>query len=254
MTFSDEILMAYADNELDAETRAAVEIAMQSDGEIARRIARHQALRTQLRAAFDPTLDEPVPERLVAAARADAEHSSSKVGDLSAARTARFPSTRRHWSWPEWGSMAATLVVGVLLGQALLLRGAPDQIVAHDGRLIAQGTLADALTHELASAPDPAASVKIGVSFLAATGNYCRTFVMRGKNALGGLACRNGDAWDVQALSPIQSAASSTEAAQGYRTAGTEIPRAILIAVDEQIVGEPLDAAGEAAARNKDWR
>ena len=36
----------------------------------ARRVAAHQALRTTLRAGFDKVLDEPIPDRLVAAARA----------------------------------------------------------------------------------------------------------------------------------------------------------------------------------------
>jgi transposase len=53
MTFSEETLMAYADNELDAQTRTAVEEAMASDPEIARRVAQHKALRGKLRVAFD---------------------------------------------------------------------------------------------------------------------------------------------------------------------------------------------------------
>ena len=42
MTFSEEVLMAYADDELDAPTRAAVDAAMASDPQIARRIARQR--------------------------------------------------------------------------------------------------------------------------------------------------------------------------------------------------------------------
>src|SRR6185437_7507864 len=56
MTFSEETLMAYADDELDSETRSAVEAAMETDPEIARRVARHKALRGQLRATFDKVL------------------------------------------------------------------------------------------------------------------------------------------------------------------------------------------------------
>ena len=60
---------AYADNELDSQTRAAVETAMVADPELARRVTQHKALRKQLRAAFDNVLDEPPPQRLIDAVR-----------------------------------------------------------------------------------------------------------------------------------------------------------------------------------------
>jgi anti-sigma factor RsiW len=69
MRFSDEILMAYADHDLDEKTRLAVESAMASDPEIARRIAQHRALRKRLHSAFEPVLDEPVPPHLIDLAR-----------------------------------------------------------------------------------------------------------------------------------------------------------------------------------------
>ena len=69
MTISDEQVMAYVDGELDAQTRNEVERAMESDPEVARRVARQRALRNKLRAAFNNVLNEPVPDRLVSAAR-----------------------------------------------------------------------------------------------------------------------------------------------------------------------------------------
>ena len=45
MTISDEMLMAYADGELDATAREAVESAMREDPQIVERVARHSALR-----------------------------------------------------------------------------------------------------------------------------------------------------------------------------------------------------------------
>ena len=69
MNFSDETVMAYADGELDAASRAALEAAMATDPQLARRVARQRALRARLRAALDPVLDEPLPERLLASVR-----------------------------------------------------------------------------------------------------------------------------------------------------------------------------------------
>jgi len=61
MKFSEETLMAYADDELDTQTRSAVEAAMATDPEIARKIAQHKALRGKLRTTFDKVLSEPPP-------------------------------------------------------------------------------------------------------------------------------------------------------------------------------------------------
>ncbi len=80
MNFSEETLMAYVDGELDAATREQVEQAVAADPEVARRVAAHQALNRELRAGFDPVLEEPVPARLVSLVRG--AHKGSKPGEL----------------------------------------------------------------------------------------------------------------------------------------------------------------------------
>ncbi|MFN3843995.1 MAG: zf-HC2 domain-containing protein, partial [Rehaibacterium terrae] len=63
MRISDERLMAYVDGELDAAQAAQVEAAIAADPALAAAVARQRRLRERLRAAFDPVLDQPVPER-----------------------------------------------------------------------------------------------------------------------------------------------------------------------------------------------
>ena len=70
MQFSDETLMAYADGEVDADLRRQIEAAMALDPSIAERVAKHRNLRSDLGAAFNGVLDEPMPARLLDAAAA----------------------------------------------------------------------------------------------------------------------------------------------------------------------------------------
>ena len=244
MTFSEETLMAYADNELDAQTRTAVEAAMAVDPEIARRVAQHKALRGKLRLAFDNVIDEPAPQRLVNAARgAPAVRREGNVVPLR-----RKAPQRR--GVPLWASIAASLVIGIIIGQAMLRGSGTTTVTSRDGQLLASGVLAHALSAQLASAQTDQNPVQIGVSFKSKAGDYCRTFTVHETTTLAGLACRQHDDWRVQIL------AQTTPTAQGggaYRQAASEIPKSVLQSVDDNIAGDPLDAHAEAAARDKSW-
>jgi hypothetical protein len=247
MTFSEETLMAYADNELDAQTRSAVEAAMAADPEIARRVAQHKALRGRVRMVFDKVLDEPPPQRLIDAARG--VPAIRREGNVIPLRRKAPP--RR--AVPQWMSLAASLVCGVFLGQALLRTSNTAPITARDGKLVANGVLAQALSEQLASTQKDDLPVWIGVSFKSKDGDYCRTFSLRESTTLAGLACRERDAWRVQTLAQSeQPAAQPPPAGSTYRQAGS-LPRAVMQAVDELIAGDPLDARAENQAREKNW-
>src|SRR4030081_1455656 len=88
MTISDEPLMAYADGELDAAARAAVESAMREDPQIEKRVAAHRTLRRKVQAAYSTELSEGIPERLLTAARGATATQESKVVNLQDARAA----------------------------------------------------------------------------------------------------------------------------------------------------------------------
>lgn len=245
MRFTDETLMAYADGELDQATRHAVELAMRADPKLAEKVRQHIALRGEVFRAFAGTLDEPVPPRLRQVVQ------SANVVQLDSVRTARrkVVEVPRRWAWPEWGALAATLVVGVLAGAIGVanLRGETEITAAGDaeGALTAHGKLDVALTRQLASAPPAASSVRIGVSFVSRDGQYCRSFTMGGS---AGLACRSGDEWKIPVLT------ESAAAGEGpYRQAGSAMPAAVLDAVDARASGASLDAKAEQAAALKGW-
>jgi anti-sigma factor RsiW len=258
MTISDETLMAFADGELDDAARAAVELALRTDPQLAKRVAEHRALRQRIQAAYSAELSEPVPERLLSAAKRRADASGTNVVNLQDARdamardaiardTARARPLKT-W-WRPAGSIAASLIIGLGLGYGRWHQSAPLTRNA-GGALVASGQLAQGLSQLLAADGSAAAAVQIGISFLARSGDYCRTFVLSGAISPAGVACHHGQEWQILTLS--QSAAGGSATA-GYRTAASEMSPAILQAVQELISGEPLDATAEAAARSKGW-
>jgi len=225
---SEEQLMAYADGELDAAERAEVEAALATDADLRARLKAHQDLQAKLSGAFDGALTEPVPARLQAAFAGPA---GAQVVDLSARRAAK-------WSGREWGAMAASLAAGFVLAFGVFR--ADPMIAVDDGGMRARGALARALETQLAA--NDAGAVRIGLSFRAQDGDYCRTFSF-GETA--GLACRDGGGWDV-AMTSAQDTGGDVRMASA--------PAEILAAVDAMIAGEPLDADAEAAARDAGWR
>jgi hypothetical protein len=266
MKYSDETLMAFADGELDAATRSAIEQAMRQDPAIAQRVAQHQALRADVFAAFFPVLDEPVPPMTHAPLlQKAAPPRGGTVIQLAAVRASKGQAqavpvkSAPRWPWPMWGALAATLVVGVVAGRFALplLEGEPSLPMAalgKGGTLRAQGKLASALTHQAAN--DAGSGVKIGLSFVSNQGNYCRSFVLAGavsKSPMAGLACQGGSGvgWRIAAIAEEVQPAS---APGSYRMAGAEMPPAILAAIDQRIAGQALDAAAEQQALRRGWR
>jgi negative regulator of sigma E activity len=242
---SDEVLMAYADDELDPATRQQVQAAISQDPEIARRVASYRALRNSLRTGFEPILEEPVPERLIAAARARPPASS---GPRVVPLHPRKVSVR---SWPKWAALAASFALGALALQFGANLRKSQFITESNGQLLASGQLQQALTNQLTGAQKQSTAVQIGVSFLSRKSQFCRTFQLREATPLAGLACNESGRWTVQILA-LGDAQPATN--PGYRPAGSALPAAVIQAVNDSIVGDPLDAKSEASARARQWQ
>jgi anti-sigma factor RsiW len=267
MTISEEILMAFADGELDDAAHAEVEAAMRKDPDVAERVERHRALRSRLQTAFAAELDEPVPPRLLSAVRDSPALRVSNVVDLKEARAAsaraaqgRASSPRdaaikplQRAAWRQVGSIAAGVLLGLAIGYGMWKQGAVPIVRGASGGLIADGQLAAALSGQLAAEQTGNASVHIGVSYLSKSGDYCRSFALAGATpaaaAATGVACRDHQHWQIQAL-----AQAAPQTGGDYRTAGTAISSVVLTLIEDDIQGEPLDAAGESAARLRGWQ
>jgi hypothetical protein len=251
MSVSDETLMAYADGEVDEATRAIIEAAMRENPEVRRRIAEHRALREAMQGAFSAVLDEPVPQRLIDAARGQtAAPAGGHVVDLAGARRAvAGQAPGRLLSWQP-AAMAASVLVGVALGYVGWHSAKPLVTTSSSGELLAGAGLAEALSNQLSEDRSPGLAAITGLSFRAKTGDYCRTFSLSGSHASSGLACHEGVGWTIKVLAQSPTAASNSS---NFRRAASADPPAVRAAVEESIDGEPLDRAGEIAARQGNW-
>jgi hypothetical protein len=248
MIISDETLMAFADDELDAGERAKIEAAVAADPALAARVEAHRALRSRVGAAYEEVLDEAAPNHLLNMITNAVPPRMAEVVDLAHLRQSRSPG--RWAGWAQWGAMAACFVLGFLVAAPLQI-GSSDLVRARGLNLLAHGRLAHALTERLASDPkNTEAPVHIGESYLSRSGTYCRTFNAAGRGAVAGVACRDDGRWRVMTavFSKVQ------PGPQAYRSAGEQQPQAVTDAVAADIVGAPLDARAEAAARAAGWR
>jgi hypothetical protein len=254
MTISEEQLMAYADGELGPLERARVEAALRDDPQLQQRLAEHRALRANLERAYAPDLEEPVPERLLASIRQPNRPATATVVELEAARApgsgTRLANAARSRPW-QFMSMAASVVVAIGAGFLAWRHADSGLIQDQRGTLVARGALAEALSSQLAGDRLPTSSVAVGMSFVAKSGDYCRTFTLSAGASSAGLACRHAERWEIRLWTPRGAADSPSE---DYRTASSPLPSAILSAVEQQIQGEPLDRSAEIAARQQGWQ
>jgi Putative zinc-finger len=215
ISLDQDLLVAYVDGELPAAEAGAVEAALAHD-EAARETVRLLRLSADVAArAFADMADQPVPERLVTAARAGARHAGSQ------SRGVRHGAAR--WLLPIAASFAM-LAIGLAGGYAL--RGAPDQAQVAtstaggsgtgDGYRLATGEvdkLAASFEATLQGVLDSGAAgqsfayrapgvgdgrIELGRSFTTGFGTDCREFhrdETRGaaRRASNGLACRSAD-------------------------------------------------------------
>lgn len=216
MTVTDEMLIAYLDGELDADSREAIETALSHDQLLAARLERHRAFARAAKGG--PTR----PAEVVA------------LDALRKKRNAPPPKPKPAVSpnRKSWGVAAVGMAVGLALG-ILVPRGSGNAQI--DGQMTARGKLAGALESQLAATQDADAPVRVGLTFRNQAGGWCRTFAASGRTGLTGVACRDGGLWKV-------------------RVAAASNPSAVTAAVQGLIKGEPVDAAGEKAAWKRSWK
>jgi hypothetical protein len=226
---TDEQIIAYVDGELGPIEALRFERSVEADPALAERVARHHALRERVANHYAPVVQEAVPDRL----RTIIDRGPNIISFPG--RSKVTPSI-----FQRYGAMAATLAIGLIVGQFLPHVGA----TGHQGAIVAQAGLTRALDTQLAST-GPANGYTIGVSFKDKAGDYCRTF---DGGAASGIGCHHDGAWQIRQL-----VTGDSRAATDYRQAGSANPTTMQAAQD-MMAGAPLNAAQEKIARDKGWK
>ncbi len=116
---SDEALVAYLDGELDGAERRHVEAWLDADPAVRERLAALGQSADLVRSAYADIVNEPVPERLIAAARGETTTAKASVQEAEIVvlkrRGAAGPARSRRW---QIGLAAAAGLFGVMFGGA----------------------------------------------------------------------------------------------------------------------------------------
>jgi hypothetical protein len=238
----DETLMRWSDGELSPDAAARLEAAARTDPALAARMEAmtrsRQALAEAFPIAFDPR-DADLARRIAAAgAVVPRPHPfaglRARIGELLAPRHA-----------VPWAAFATAAFVGGLLLGPLANRNAG--LTLRPDRTVADAGLQRVLDQRLASDGADEQGLSVGLTFQDIDGRWCRTFQSE-RDGWGGVACHADGAWTVTALAAVQPVEGEV------RQASTEIPAAVLAAVDDVISGTTADAVLEAQARDAGWR
>nr|WHW29368.1 putative anti-sigma factor [uncultured bacterium] len=241
MTFDEATIMAYVDGECDAVTVKRIEKAMVTDVALARQIEQARTLRSKLAAHYDPVAEEAVPDRLPAMLTAAAASNVDNSFTARKADQAIGKQQRRGMGVAQWGAMAATLALGIVVGQYGLGGDTDFPFAQQGGALVASGPLEQALETQLASVQSDNSDFRIGLTFRAEAGNICRSFT---GEAVSGIGCREGQQWKM--VSTLPGGGESD-----YRQASSSAVNAIAA---EMMADAPVDAETERKLLESGWK
>lgn len=250
MTFSDDLLIAYINGDLAEPARAAVERGMRADPIVAARVAHHRTELQERHRSRHGGIGVSANGHDGGHAQRSTLPGGAKVVHLNSLRPGRAvppsQSAGGLWQRRHWLALVATLVAGVLLGAYGWRSLGQDRglaVLDHDnGALVARGPLVAALAGQLASPGPSGSGVRIGVTFVARDGGYCRSFVV---DTTAGLACLAGGRWTIPVLAQGQAGAAWVD--------GSMPPPAVREAIASRIAGSVLDPVAERAAQQRGW-
>jgi hypothetical protein len=251
LDLTDELLVAYVDDELDEAQRAMVRSVLDSNPMLCRRAEEMRLSRDLLREAFPLQVSAPVPAGIDAAANRLAE----ACAKLSAppAPASRFEGRRKY-------AMAAAVVLSLTAAAGYLAwrmgLGFPQepvtQLLQLDPDSALNGVLESTPSAQVVNASTEGASIRAVLTFRAKDGRFCREFeVVAPAGGSTGIACRDHGVWRAEVL---LSATAAPPDSNYYTPAGGSEEPAVAEVADRLIQGDPLSAEEEARLLSNGWR
>jgi hypothetical protein len=238
--YSDEIVSAFVDGELEASLMAEVEVAAKDDADLSGRIAAARRNDGILRDAFDEALAGDAPDFLSVV---------PQTGNV-------VPFARRAQpvaATPRWIPTAAAASIAFVVGAYAMHAYNPQSSVLGASR---DGLVADArLASALSTAPSGEKAVvnggtmNVSLSFRASDQRLCREFALDFANGGAmGVACRDNGVWHIEGLTSAPKTNSG-----GFQIAGGPNDSALAPVIKRLGVVAPLDRTGETAAIKSGW-
>jgi hypothetical protein len=251
LDITDELLVAYVDDELDPDQREMVRSVLATHPALSRRADEMRLARDLLSEAFPLRADASVPAPIEAAA--------NRLAEACARRSSRKPvvSSARHW---RKYAVAAGIALP-LLGTALYLvwrngdgsDGDPvTALMDVDPGTPLYGLLESTASAEVINVPGEHAALRAVLTFRAKDGRFCREFeILAGTRGASGVACRDHGEWHAEAL---MSAAAAPASSNYYTPAGSSDEPAVARVIDRLIQGDPLGLPEEAGLLANGWK
>ncbi len=253
-TPSDEQIMAWVDGELPEDEALEIEQALEGDREAQQKAEIFRRSTAVLKAAFDDSLHEQVPEKLIRTIR---EHPSPRRAirkDGFWAAFLRFPSLSPALAF----AMAIVLCAGILTGYLLFgPSGSAPFPVLPAGVPFSRGLEKTASGNSFYMAGGNLKVTPV-LSFRDNARRYCRQYEVEslhgGKRQWAqGVACRDRQGrWHTRVYIPSVPEQPASQNADSYVPAAGEDPMESVL--DRMMAGPPLTAEQESALMRSGWK
>ncbi|WP_243368192.1 anti-sigma factor family protein [Microvirga solisilvae] len=236
--FSDEILMAFADGELDEAVSASVEQAMAVDPMIARRISEFLRSRRLARSAYSAQAAFDVPPQLLAAVQA-------QVDRFDAERKHTSPTARK---WNFGLALAASLAALAIGTGGYFVGREAHQSPPHDAMAYLSAPEVNSALNETLSGQErdlPFGKFRAISTFRTADGALCREFKLQTPQGASDTVACHSSGWK------IAFAVAAAESGAYVPSDGADLMANYLQSAG---AGEPLLGTDETEALNESLR
>jgi hypothetical protein len=253
LDITDELLVAYVDDELDPAQRAMVSSVLASNPALCRRAEEMRLASDLLRDAFPLATEASIPAPIEAAANRLAEACAQRSSSGSWLESL----FQNRWKY----AIATAVVLSVAVSASYLARRAGNEPAEHLLTGLTQigrdtplyGVLESTPSAEVINVPAEDAAVRAVLTFRAKDGRFCREFEVLAGSGDGstGIACRDKEGWRAEVL--LSAAAAPTDSNYYTPASGSDQP-AVAEVVERLIEGDPLSAEEEANVLARGWQ